>query len=57
MFTITVMNRVLLQDLMRRQGHSFDVEYDRQSQRVIKPAHVYQKYEKALLLMRLYLIN
>ena len=56
-FTITVMNRVLLQDLMRRQGHAYDVVYDYQSQRVIKPTHVYQTYEKALLLMRLYLLN
>ena len=56
-FTITVMNRVLLQDLMRRQGHAYNVVYDYQYQRVIKPTHVYQTYEKALLLMRLYLLN
>lgn len=56
-FTITVMNRVLLQDLMRRQGQPNAVDYGTLSRQVIKPAHVYRKYEKSLMLMRIYLLK
>ncbi|MGB1297730.1 MAG: hypothetical protein ACPG8A_05625 [Psychrobium sp.] len=56
-FTITVMNRVLLQDFMRRQGQSYSVKYNDSQIGGIEPANVYQRYEKALMLMRIYLLQ
>ncbi|MCG7530825.1 hypothetical protein MHM98_05565 [Psychrobium sp. MM17-31] len=56
-FTITVMNRVLLQDLMRRQGQGYLIEHNDTRIDGIEPANVYQRYEKALMLMRLYLLK
>lgn len=54
-FTMTVMNRVLLKDFLRRNGHLTTPQSSTDNLEKIKPAHVYQQYEKALLLLRYYL--
>jgi len=54
-FTVTVMNWVLLQDYLRRSGKHFNSTLEFRAVSNIVPANVYQQYEKTLLLWRIYL--
>lgn len=54
-FTVTVMNRVLLQDFMRRHHSKVNSSLNFKLMKSMAPANVYQQYEKALLLLQVYL--
>jgi len=56
-FTVTVMNWVLLQDYIRRSGIRLNSQLSVKTSSNIVPANVYQQYEKTLLLWRIYLSN
>ncbi|SFC68836.1 hypothetical protein [Pseudoalteromonas denitrificans] len=49
-FTVTIINQILLKDLFRRNGFSFVHPLALSAKMPITPAHVYAAYEEALLL-------
>lgn len=54
-FTMTIMNRVLLQDYIYRNGFKSFINTEITLVDNITPAHAYQEYDKALYLLRSYL--